>query len=54
MNIEMLLTGLAGLTFVAVLVFAVTSRRAAEQRMENDKAPKSSLAKDGDSHRRAD
>jgi hypothetical protein len=41
-------------TIGAVLAFAAASRRSTVQRMKDDDAPKSSLAKDGPSHRRAD
>ncbi|MFW5654121.1 MAG: hypothetical protein ACOCYW_00550 [Roseicyclus sp.] len=41
-------------TIGAVLVFAARSRRRTIRRMHDDDAPKSSLAKDGPSHRRAD
>lgn len=41
-------------TIGIVLVFALVSRRNTIKRMEDDNAPKSSLAEDGPSHRRAD
>jgi hypothetical protein len=41
-------------TIGAVIAFAAASRRSTIKRMEDDNAPKSSLAADGPSHRRAD
>lgn len=41
-------------TIGIVLIFAARSRRKTVERMEDDNAPKSSLAEDGPSHRRAD
>ncbi|WP_299616340.1 hypothetical protein [uncultured Tateyamaria sp.] len=41
---------LFGLTAAAVIAFAITSRRQVKQRMQNDDAPKSTLAKDAPDH----
>ncbi|UWQ18057.1 hypothetical protein [Jannaschia sp. M317] len=54
MSIEILLIGLVALSFAAAIIFALTSRRATRDRKADPKAPKSSLAKDGDPHDRAD
>jgi hypothetical protein len=55
MDIPFLFPALLSLgTIGAVVAFAVWSRRSTVERMEDPKAPKSSLAKDGPSHRRAD
>lgn len=55
MDIPFLFPALLALgTLGVVIVFAVWSRRSTIKRMEDDDAPKSSLAKDGPSHRRAD
>ena len=54
MSIDIFIAGLVGVTFVAVLIFALTSKKKTEDRMDNDDAPKSSLAQDANSHRRAD
>ncbi len=54
MNIETFIAGLVGVTFVAVLIFALTSKKKTEDRMDDAEAPKSSLASDANSHRRAD
>lgn len=54
MNVELFVAGLIGVTFVAVIIFALTSRQKTKERMKDDDAPKSSLAVDGNSHRRAD
>lgn len=54
MSTEIFIAGLIGVTFVAILIFALTSKKKTEERMQNDQAPKSSLAADTNSHRRAD
>lgn len=54
MSIEIFIAGLFGVTFVAVLIFALTSKKKTDERMDDDQAPKSSLAADADSHRHAD
>lgn len=54
MSIETFLAGLIGVTFVAVIIFALTSKKRTEERMEDDEAPKSSLAADANSHQRAE
>jgi len=43
---------LAFSTFALVLVIALVSKRATEKRIENENAPKSTLAKDASSHGR--
>ena len=53
MSIDIFIAGLVGVTFVAVLIFALTSKKKTEDRMENDDAPKSRLAQDASSRRRA-
>ncbi|MGR3433621.1 MAG: hypothetical protein ACU0CO_01830 [Shimia sp.] len=40
-------------TFAAFLAFALWSKGRTEKRKDDDAAPKSSLAVDGDSHRKA-
>ena len=47
MTVEIFLAGLAGMTFVAVLIFVLTSKAKTEEKLDDPKAPKSSLAKDG-------
>jgi hypothetical protein len=55
MDIPFLIPSLLSIgTIGAVIAFAAWSRRSTIERMEDDSAPKSSLAKDGPSHRRAD
>ncbi|WP_224825072.1 hypothetical protein [Cognatishimia sp. MH4019] len=54
MNIDIFVAGLVGVTFVAVLIFALTSKKKTQERMADDDAPKSSLAADSNDHRRAD
>jgi hypothetical protein len=55
MDIPFLVPALLSIgTIGAVMAFAAWSRRSTIERMEDDNAPKSSLAKDGPSHRRAD
>jgi len=55
MDIPFLVPSLLSIgTIGAVIVFALWSRRRTIERMEDDNAQKSSLAKDGPSHRRAD
>ena len=47
MTVEIFLAGLAGMTFVAFLVFILTSKARTEKKLNNPDAPKSALAKDG-------
>ena len=47
MDGEFLLPALAFMTLGAVIALALWSKRRTERRMQNDDAPKSSLAKDG-------
>jgi hypothetical protein len=47
MQIEIFLAGLAGMTFVAFIIFALTSKKKTEEKMADPDAPKSALAKDG-------
>lgn len=47
MEITTLLAVLVLATFAAVIAFAVISKRRTEQLIEDDDAPKSTLAKDG-------
>jgi hypothetical protein len=54
MAVEIFLAGLAGITLVAVLVFAVTSKRATEEQLDRPDSPKSALAKDGPTGRTED
>ena len=41
---------LAGVTFIVVLALVIWSKRATDKRMEEHPEPKSTLAKDKDSH----
>lgn len=55
MDIPFLIPALLSIgTIGVVLVLAFWSRKRTYDRMHDDSAPKSSLAKDGPSHRRAD
>ena len=54
MTMEIFLAALAGMTFVAFLVFALTSKAKTEEKMADPDAPKSSLAKDGPTGATAD
>lgn len=54
MTIDILIAGLIGVSFIAVLIVAITSKMRTDRRLEDDDAPRSSLASDGDSNRRAD
>lgn len=55
MDIPFLFPALLSLgTIGVVVIFALWSRSRTVKRMEDDNASKSSLAKDGPSHRRAD
>ncbi|WP_308916337.1 hypothetical protein [Jannaschia sp. LMIT008] len=47
MTFEIFLAGLAGMTFIAVMIFLITSKKKTEDRKDDPDAPKSSLAKDG-------
>lgn len=47
MNVEIFLAGLAGMTFVAVLIYILTSKKKTEDKLHDPDAAKSSLAKDG-------
>lgn len=47
MTTEVLLIVLPIITFSAVIVWALASKWQVQERMEDDDAPKSSLAKDG-------
>ena len=47
MTIEIFLAALAGMAFVAVLVFALTSKAKTNERLADPDAPKRSLDKDG-------
>lgn len=47
MQIEIFLAGLAGMTFIAFIIFAVTSKKRTEEKLHDPNAPKSALAKDG-------
>ncbi len=46
MDIDILIIFLALFTLLAVLVFALVSKRRTEKRMRDENAPKSTLAKD--------
>ncbi len=46
MSIDILIIFLALFTLLAVLVFALVSKRRTEKRMRDENAPKSTLAKD--------
>jgi response regulator RpfG family c-di-GMP phosphodiesterase len=48
-----LIPGLALITLVIVVFLALRSKRQTEERRKSDNAPKSALAKDGDSHNKA-
>jgi hypothetical protein len=54
MAVEYILAALAGITLIAVLVFALTSKRATEKQMDRPDSPKSALAKDGPTGRTKD
>lgn len=47
MSLDFLLIGLVGMTFVAFIIFALTSKSRTEDKLEDPNAPKSALAKDG-------
>ncbi|MEM9794901.1 MAG: hypothetical protein AAF919_00320 [Pseudomonadota bacterium] len=44
---DIFVIGLAGLTLVAVIIFALTSKWRTERKLADPDAPKSALAKDG-------
>lgn len=48
MTTNIFLAGLAGLTLISVVIFALTSKKKTEDKMKSDDAP-SSLARDGKS-----
>ncbi|NSX53994.1 hypothetical protein [Parasulfitobacter algicola] len=50
MTIDVLILGLAGVTFAAVIIFALTSKKQVVEKKENPNSEKSSLAADTDSH----
>ena len=47
MNLDIFLIGLAGVTFVAVLIYIATSKKKTEEKRRDPDAAKSSLATDG-------
>jgi hypothetical protein len=48
-----LIPGLALITLVIVAALAYRSKRATEQRLEDEKVRKSALAENGDAHKKA-
>ncbi|MEM7487982.1 MAG: hypothetical protein AAF390_02550 [Pseudomonadota bacterium] len=47
MQVELFLAGLAGMTFVAFIIYALTSKKRTEKALDDSESPKSALAKDG-------
>ena len=51
---EIFLAGLAGMTFIAFIIYALTSKKKTEDKMDDPNAAKSALAKDGPTGRLED
>lgn len=54
MSLEIFLAGLAGMTFIAVLIFILTSKSKTEEKLHDPNSAKSALAKDGPTGRTKD